>query len=241
MTIIKKQNKYLHNVYVTSFINLGSLEGEFYAADVKMTATKRKLDNGTDGVETVIGNVEMVDLVNALVNEGNDAAIGNGENDEEAKLSEEPETLLDRLLISGGDESIFTSWEPGWINKYYFLRTKEYGNDAEEWLDNTMNYFLKIYGMDICQDRFATGITEIPRSGTKVRPDSFVINYIQTLGIEVDRIVEKGGYNRAPLSNCPSKKQALVIYDGNGDKSAWNTLLFDATPIVIESTTLTTV
>ena len=119
--------------------------------------------------------------------------------------------------------------------------TKEYGKDAEEWLDNTMNYFLTTYDIDIFQHHFSTGITEMPRSETKVRPDSFVMNYSQTLEFEVDTIVEKGGRNWAPPSNCPAKKRALVIYGSDGDKSTWDTPLFDTTSIIIEGKTPTTV
>jgi len=33
-------------------------------------------------------------------------------------------TLLDMLMRSAGEDSLFISWEPGRINQYYFLTTK---------------------------------------------------------------------------------------------------------------------
>ena len=51
-----------------------------------------------------------------------------------------------------------------------------------------MNYFLTKYGMEICQDRLSTGIPEMPRSETKVQPNSFFTNYTKTLGIEEEMI-----------------------------------------------------
>ena len=120
--------------------------------------------------------------------------------------------LMEKLLISADEGLICTSWEPGRINQYYFLTTKEDGKEADKWLDTTMNYFLTKYGINICQDRLSTGIPKMPRSETKVQLNSFVMNYIKTLGIDEEMIGGKGGHNRAPLSTQAAKKRALVIY-----------------------------
>ena len=43
--LVKKQNKYLHDVHAIPFINLGSLEGKFYATDALRKGFKRKKDD----------------------------------------------------------------------------------------------------------------------------------------------------------------------------------------------------
>lgn len=112
--MIKKQNKYLHNVYAISVVNLSSLEGKFYATDAKHKALKRKHDDGIQEEENVTGDANMVDA--AL--DGNDLSgiSGDDEVDCEQSPTEEAETLMDKLLTSAGERSIFTSLEPGRIN-----------------------------------------------------------------------------------------------------------------------------
>ena len=68
-------------------------------------------------------------------------------------------------------------------------------------MDITMNYFLTKYGMEIYQEQLSTGIPEMPRSKTKVLLNSFVMSYINTLGIEEEVIGGRGGgCNRVPPS-----------------------------------------
>ena len=58
------------------------------------------------------------------------------------------ETILQMLTISAGDgSSLFTSWEPGRVGQFYFMTTSELEDRAAEWLDNTMNTLLNIYGL----------------------------------------------------------------------------------------------
>ena len=77
---------------------------------------------------------------------------------------------MEKLLYSAGKESVFMSRERGRMNQFYFITTKEYGKQAEAWLEDTMNYFLQKYGIATCKDHFSTGSPEMPRSKTKAQP-----------------------------------------------------------------------
>lgn len=120
-----------------------------------------------------------------------------GDSDDESQTPAY-ETLMGKLLFSADDESNSMYWEPGRINQLYVLTTEKYGTQAEKWLEGTINYYLLKYGIAKCQDRFATGVPEMPRSETKVWPDTLVLNYIVTLGIEEKYIVGQAYRNRAP-------------------------------------------
>ena len=174
-------------------------------------------DGGTDDNNTSIGEVGDRTEDHVL------------ESDEDPTKGEQHKTLLDHLMGSAGDESLFISWEPGKINQFYFLTTKEFGQQVEAWLEETMNYFVLKYGIAICQDRFAKGVPEMPSGESKARPNKFVLNYIHTLGIEEDPIVGHGYRDRAPPSMRPAKKRTLVVFGGDKKKSSWNTSLFETT------------
>ena len=89
-----------------------------------------------------------------------------------------------------------------------------------------MNHLLTKYGAKECVRVFGSTSGEMPKEESKVRPDSFIMEYIQTL-----KIGEGNGLNRTQESKersspdiRPAKKRALVIY-GKGDTNAWNTPL----------------
>ena len=91
-------------------------------------------------------------------------------------------------------------------------------------MDSTMNLLLNKYGLQECVRAFGSKTDEIPREESKIRPDSFIMEYIQTLhlGDGLNRVRE--GKERALPDNRPAKKRALIIY-GEGDSNAWNTSL----------------
>ena len=97
-----------------------------------------------------------------------------------------------------------------------------------EWLEETMNSLLNIYGIKKCAHVFGSILEEMPREETKVRPDSFIMDYITTLEIGDNLNKERGGKERAPPENRSPKRRALVVY-GDGSSNAWNTTLFDST------------
>lgn len=136
--LIKKENKYLQDVYAISFINLGSWKDNSTRRMRKIRPQKRKHDDSTYEEETVTEDEEM---------DGNDngtESIGGGEFNDAQNMVEEPESLMDKILISAGNGSIFISWEPWRINQYYFLTTKEYGKEAVDWFDVTMRFLVWI-------------------------------------------------------------------------------------------------
>ena len=105
-----------------------------------------------------------------------------------------PETLLEMLTISAGDgSSLFTSWEPGRLGQFYFMTTSALEDRAADWLDTTMNTLLNIYGLKKCARVFGSNLDEMPREETKVRPDSFILDYISTLKIDKNLNRERGG------------------------------------------------
>lgn len=57
--LVRKQNKYLYDVYVISHINLGSLKGNFFAVDALCKGSKRKTADDTPGMTTATGDQEM--------------------------------------------------------------------------------------------------------------------------------------------------------------------------------------
>ena len=84
-----------------------------------------------------------------------------------------------------------------------------------EWLDETMNSLLNIYGLQKFARVFGSITAEMPREETKVRPDSFIMDYITTLDIGENLNRERGGKERAPPDTRSPKKRALVVY-GDG-------------------------
>lgn len=64
----------------------------------------------------------------------------------------------------------------------------------------------------------------MPRGETKVRIDSFIMDYTQTLDIDTSIHRNREGKESAQPDNCPAKSRVLVIYDDkNGDGNAWDT------------------
>merc|ERR1740124_778138 len=112
------------------------------------------------------------------------------------------------------------------MGQFYFRTTTYLEDRANEWLDTTMNTLLHIYGIHKCVRVFGSPVNEMPREETKVRPDSFIMDYISTLQIDKNLNRERGGKERAPPDNRPAKKRALVVY-GNSNSNAWNTPLMD--------------
>ena len=104
------------------------------------------------------------------------------------------------------------------MGQCYFMTTSELEDRAAEWLNNTMNTLLNIYGLKKCARVFGSNLEEMPREETKVRPDSFILDYISTLQIDKNLNSERGGKERAPPDNRPAKKKALVVYgDSNSN------------------------
>jgi len=137
------------------------------------------------------------------------------------------DNFLNMLVNSAGvGGSLFTSWEPGRKGKFYFMTTKNMANSAEEWLDSTMTHLLNLYGIYKCVRVFGSKSEQMPRGNTKVRPDSFILDYIHTLQIGKNLDRERGGKERVPPDNRPAKKRALVVY-GDSGSNAWNIPLMD--------------
>jgi len=125
----------------------------------------------------------------------------------------------------GAGKSLFTSWEPGRIDQFYFITTKSRVKRAEERLDATMDHLLNKYGVQHCVRVFGSKVKEMPMEESKVRSDSYIMEYIQTLdiGINLHREREREGKERSPPKNHPAKKRALIVYGKEeGDHNAWN-------------------
>ena len=128
-------------------------------------------------------------------------------NDDDSQVVEDD--FSNMLLYSAGEGgSLFSSWEPGRQEQYYFLTIKSRAKRAEEWLDFTVNHVLTKYRAKECLRVFASISGDMPRGETKVRPDSFIMDYIQTLNIGdgdgLNRVRE--GKERDPLDIHPAKK-----------------------------------
>ena len=71
-----------------------------------------------------------------------------------------------------------------------------------------MNHSLTKYGAKECLQVFGSNSGEMPREESKVRPDSFIMEYIQTLkigeGDSLNRTQE--GKERSPPDIRPAKK-----------------------------------
>jgi len=89
-----------------------------------------------------------------------------------------------------------------------------------------MNYFLLKYGLRTCVGNFGAGTEEMPRGETKVCPDLFVMEYIQTLNIWYELNLAKEGKQRAPPSTCLAKKRVRVIYSEEDESNAWDMPFF---------------
>ena len=129
-------------------------------------------------------------------------------------------------LTSAGDgTSLFTSWESGRYDQFYFLTTTALADRAAEWLDLTMNTLLNIYGLQKLVRVFGDIAADIPREETKVCPNSFILDYISRLHIGKHGNRERGGKERVPPDNRVTKWRALVVY-GESGSDAWNTRLW---------------
>ena len=178
--------------------------------------------NNMDGEDEIITNCEVGDEIKDIP-----------EISEQDNYFETEDTFLDMISSSAGDgTSLFTSCEPGRYGQFYILTTKTLEDRAMmEWLDETMNSLLNIYGLQKCARVFGSNNAEMPREETKVRPDSFIMDYITTLDIGKNLNGERGVKERALPDTRSTKKQALVVY-GDGDSNAWNTPLLEDTTTV---------
>jgi len=125
----------------------------------------------------------------------------------------------------GAGKSLFTSWEPGRIDQFYFITTKSRVKRAEERLDATMDHLLNKYGVQHCVRVFGSKVKEMPMEESKVRSDSYIMEYIQTLdiGINLHREKEREGKEKSPPVNRPAKKRSLIAYgEEEGDHNVWN-------------------
>jgi len=146
---------------------------------------------------------------------------------EQETYYETEDTFLEMISSSAGDgTSLFTSCEPGRYGQ--FLTKKLLEDSATEWIDETMNSLLNMYGLQKCARVSGSNNAEMPREETKVRPDSFIMDYITTLDIGENLNRERGGKERAPPDTRSTKKRALVVY-GESDSNAWNTPLLEET------------
>jgi len=68
-------------------------------------------------------------------------------------------------------------------------------------------YTFKYLWLKKCARVFGSNLEEMPREETKVRPDSFILDYISTLQIDKNLNSERGGKERAPPDNRPEKKE----------------------------------
>ena len=111
------------------------------------------------------------------------------------------------MLLNFAEEGdpIFTSWEPGRHGQYYFMTTKDLATRAAEWLGNTMNHLLNIHGISTCARLFGSNVDQILREETKVRPDSFILDYISTLHIGQHLNRGREGKERSPPDTQPKK------------------------------------
>ena len=100
-----------------------------------------------------------------------------------------------------------------------------------EYLDETMNSLLIIYGLQKCARVFGFRTDDMLREENKVRTDSFIMDYINTLDIGENVNRERGGKERAPPDTRSPNKRALVVY-GDGATNAWNTRLLEDTTTV---------
>jgi len=76
--------------------------------------------------------------------------------------------------------------------------TKALEDRATEWLDETMNSLPNMYGLQKCARVFGSKNAEMPKEETKVRPDSFIMDYITTLDIGESLKKEKREKERVP-------------------------------------------
>ena len=122
----------------------------------------------------------------------------------------EEDTFLQMIQNSAEEGgSLLTSWEPGRRGHFYFVTTKSRARRAEKWLDNTMNTLLTQYGLNKCATVFNAIENEMPREETKVRPDSVIMDYIQTLDLGTSTHRDREGKERAPPDNRPAKKESF--------------------------------
>ena len=106
------------------------------------------------------------------------------------------------------------------------MTTKDLATRAVEWLDNTMNHISNTHGISTCARVFGSNVDEIPREETKVRPDSFILDYISTLRIGQNLNREREGRERSTPDTHPKKRRSLVVY-GDSKSNAWDTPIME--------------
>jgi len=90
-------------------------------------------------------------------------------NNERSRISVPGDNFLAMLANSAGKgASLFTSWEPGRQDQFYFSITRILAQQAEEWLDVTTNQLLQEHGIHKCLRVFGSTNEEMPREETKI-------------------------------------------------------------------------
>ena len=136
--------------------------------------------DGTNDTEMSVDDKKLREI--EIINNEREGEDINEDSDDDSQVVEDD--FLNMLLHSASEgESLFSSWEPRRQEQYYFLTTKSRAKRAEEWLDTTMNHLLTKYGAKECLRVFESTSGDMPRGETKVRLDSFIMDYIQTLNI----------------------------------------------------------
>lgn len=71
--------------------------------------------------------------------------------------------------------------------------------------DSTMNTLLTQYSLEKCLQVFCSSVQGMPREDSEVRPDSFIMDYIQTLDIYTSIHRNREGKERDPPDILPVK------------------------------------
>ena len=165
--LIQKQNDFLHNTKAISIVNLSSLEGIFTDKDKRMQDEgnkKRDAANITsdDGME--IEDEDDTPQEDSLMSNANNRAYNDDSdndgteegNEEESKKKEAASSSVCLLQLifdaqgscsrTGEATELFQTIESGRNNQFYLTTHTTLLAQAEQWVDNTFDYFLQTYG-----------------------------------------------------------------------------------------------
>ena len=130
---------------------------------------------------------------------------------------------------------MFTSWESGRKNHYYFVTTKKLENEAEKFVDEMFDKQLQLFGKKWCLRIYGMRKDDsLPCQGTIIVVSRTIKDYIKTLGIDEEEELIK---NKAPPQPSRPKQKRAIIEFGNQKGSAWKTPLFGDTSNNTEATT----
>ena len=199
---IRQQNTFLKTVYAISVINLGFIDGIFSSSDSLELKTKKRSNDQCNADDNSDANSNTMD-----------------ESQDDSSIDSYEESFLQKFDIKR-QEGLFTSYEKGRKNQYYLLTTKDNALEAEDWIDNTLDFFLQKYGTNECQKKYnLDDDSDLPRREKRTKINSSDAAYFKTIPLRFQ--TNSDDSTTQPPESIRSKKRRSSIVEFHPPDNAW--------------------